>query len=159
MLLYFLVEDHEGKTSSFELEGHQWHLTKEELDVSDQEKLNFICISYTWGNGRVPGPFRDNYDISDRTIPALIAAMTHRPSCKRFWIDALCVPAEPKEKMLCLESMGFIYSRATEVIVVLSTGARAALEQMNRSDQVNYSILCDLEKEEWISRAWTYQEV
>src|SRR5438034_11487271 len=121
MLLYLLVRDYEGSAGSVQLEGYHWRLAKEDLD---QEDLDFTCISYTWGEGRVPSPFRDNFDVSDRTIPALIAAIAHRPSCERFWIDAFCVPAAAKEKTHCLESMGFIYARATEVIVVLSNGPR-----------------------------------
>jgi hypothetical protein len=54
--------------------------------------------------------------------------------------------------------MGFIYSRAAEVIVVLSNAARPVLEQMSASDHVDSVHLDILEREEWVSRAWTYQE-
>ncbi|KAJ9604283.1 hypothetical protein H2200_011117 [Cladophialophora chaetospira] len=54
--------------------------------------------------------------------------------------------------------MGFIYSRADEVIVVLSNTARPVLERMSTSDRVDLIHLGILEGEEWIVRAWTYQE-
>src|SRR5262245_23558241 len=102
MLLYLLVRDDEGHAGSFELDGYKWRLAQKELAACQQEELGFICISYSWGEGRVPSPFRDNFDVSDRTIPALTAAMRHRPSCDCFWIDAFCVPADAEEKKHCL---------------------------------------------------------
>ncbi|EXJ57181.1 hypothetical protein A1O7_07528 [Cladophialophora yegresii CBS 114405] len=54
--------------------------------------------------------------------------------------------------------MGFIYSRAEEVIVVLSSAARPVLQQMSTSDHIDRVHLDLLEQEEWVTRAWTYQE-
>ncbi|ETI25784.1 hypothetical protein G647_02558 [Cladophialophora carrionii CBS 160.54] len=54
--------------------------------------------------------------------------------------------------------MGFIYSQAEEVIVVLSKAARPVLEQMSTSDHIDRVHLDLLEQEEWVTRAWTYQE-
>lgn len=158
MLLYLLVPDLEAKPGSFELEGYHWALEPHDLEADDVMVPMFTCISYSWGQGREPSPLRTNFDISDRTLPALATAIEHRPSCKCVWIDALSVPEEPQERARCLESMGYIYSLAKEVLVVLSRGAQTALEQMSKSDHIDHDNLHDLEKEHWISRAWTYQE-
>ncbi|RYP89779.1 hypothetical protein DL770_004073 [Monosporascus sp. CRB-9-2] len=45
-----------------------------------------------------------------------------------------------------------------EVIVVLSNAVRSVLEQMRTSDHLDSIHLDLLEREEWVSRAWTYQE-
>jgi hypothetical protein len=69
------------------------------------------------------------------------------------------VPVDaPEKRAHTLESMGYIYSRAEEVIVVLSSAARPVLEQMSTSDRLDPVHLDILEQEEWVSRAWTYQE-
>ncbi|XTI88882.1 hypothetical protein V2W45_1398795 [Cenococcum geophilum] len=158
MLLYLLVPDLEAKSSSFEFEGYHWALEPHDLEADDVMEPVFTCISYSWGPGREPSPLRINFDISDRTLPALATAIKHRPSCKRVWIDALSVPEEPQERARCLGSMGYIYSLAEEVLVVLSSGAQTALEQMSKSHRIDHDSLHNLEKEDWISRAWTYQE-
>ena len=158
MLLYLLVPGLKAKSGSFELEGYHWALEPHDLEADDVMEPGFTCISYSWGHGREPSPLRIDFDISNRTLPALATAIKHRPSCERVWIDALSVPEEPQERARCLENMGYIYSLAEEVLVVLSSAAQTALEQMSKSDRIDHDSLRDLEKEDWISRAWTYQE-
>jgi hypothetical protein len=158
MLLYLLKRDTQKCDASHELDGCYWRLEAHDLEASTPELLQFSCISYSWGTKRVPSPFNADFEVSDRTAPALATFNWHRPSCKYVWIDAFCVPSKGPERALTLESMGYIYSRAEEVIAILSNGAGPALEQMNKSDFTQPDQLATLEKEEWISRAWTYQE-
>jgi hypothetical protein len=159
MLLNFLVQVPEPEPGSIEVRGRFWKLAAQDLDeAADGEEVRFACISYSWGSGREPSPFRADFQVSDRTMPALNAFIRHRPSCKRVWIDAFCVPEEPEMQAYCLESMGYIYSRAEEVVVVLSSAARPALEHMGDPDRVEFAHLLVLENEGWVSRAWTYQE-
>jgi hypothetical protein len=54
--------------------------------------------------------------------------------------------------------MGFIYARAAEVVVVLSSAAWPALTRMVDSSRLDIDDLAVLEREEWVERAWTYQE-
>jgi hypothetical protein len=70
------------------------------------------------------------------------------------------VPGEehPAERAATLESMGFIYSQANEVIVVLTAQALPAIEQIRHRSQLLATHLDILEKEDWVTRAWTYQE-
>ncbi|KAK1751489.1 hypothetical protein QBC47DRAFT_434633 [Echria macrotheca] len=149
-----------------EAEGPHLHVANLTLGLQAQpldpspSPAPFICISYSWGTGRTPSPFCPSELVSDRTIPALHAVLTQRPLSRAFWVDAFCVPGldSPAERAATLESMGFIYSRAEEVIVVLTGRALPALEQIGREENLLPSHLDALEREDWVTRAWTYQE-
>ena len=158
MLLYLLARESNSLEDSVELDAAFWRLITQDLDSSETRDLQFTCISYSWGAGREPNPFEPTSTISSRTIPALLAAATHRPSSTCFWVDAFCMPQDTREKTETLEGMGYIYSEAHEVIAVLSSSFRPALEQMRISDRVDPRYLHGLESDEWVSRAWTYQE-
>lgn len=149
----------ENAKSYLEIDGQRWSLEEQELDAG-QNTPKFICVSYTWGDGRVLSPLHGNFSISDRTIPALKAVVHQRQQCRAIWLDALCVPPpeQEMERAATLESMGFIYAQAAEVVVVLSCRARATLEQIQGGKKLVSHHLDDLECEEWVSRAWTYQE-
>ena len=54
--------------------------------------------------------------------------------------------------------MGFIYSQAEEVVVVLTAQARPALERISSESSLLRTHLSLLEQEDWVTRAWTYQE-
>lgn len=54
--------------------------------------------------------------------------------------------------------MGFIYSQADEVIVVLTAQTRPVLEQITKKLELLRPHLDILEQEDWVTRAWTYQE-
>jgi hypothetical protein len=94
----------------------------------------------------------------DCTISAVTAAIrNHDPdhSALMIWIDAFCIPIEPHMKRATLESMGFICSRATQVVVVLLNEAFAAIEEMSQLDTAKISssvanILDLLENNEWV---------
>ena len=96
--------------------------------------------------------------MSDRTLLALTAAM-RASSMSLFWIDAFCIPTIQPQRSNTLESMGFIYHLAAEVIAVLSDGTSEVLEQMKRSDRLNEQHLLKLDRDEWVRSVWTYQEV
>lgn len=137
MHLYLLVPTDSRTPHSLEVNGRHWSLQSVNPDSS---------------------PFNSSFPVSDRTIPALQTFIRHRPSCEHIWIDAFCVPlAEPKRAQT-LESMGYIYARAKEVLVVLSEAARPALERMQGGGGIGIEELAVLEREEWVERAWTYQE-
>ena len=140
----------------------------ERLDISASSIIPpYICISYVWGPGRVPNPIHPTVTMSDRTLPAIAAAIQNydpNHSARMIWIDAFCVPIEPLAKRATLESMGFIYGRATQVVVVLSNEAFAAIETVNRLETAGTSsaateVLDPLENDAWMRSVWTYQEV
>ncbi|KAI8624333.1 hypothetical protein F5Y19DRAFT_454728 [Xylariaceae sp. FL1651] len=158
MQLYLLERDRQGRQGTVTIGKAQWRLTSDRFDILKTDDKSFTCVSYVWGSGRESNPFQPSSNVSDRTLPALRAVMSCRPSCDRIWVDAFCVPVDRPEKIYTIERMGYIYARAREVVVVLSAAAHPILEQMRVSDRLKTEHLDDLEKEEWVSRAWTYQE-
>lgn len=149
------------------LEGREYALVDEEIDPSSPTP--FTAVSYAWGAGREPDPLHADHKISSRTIPVLRACAKLRPIQTRFWVDAFCVHLPPgsEQQKRDLESMGFIYSAAAEVIVVLSPDAQDILREIYASRDLDWKSwtglseenLLKLEREDWIVRAWTYQEI
>ena len=75
-----------------------------------------------------------------------------------LWIDALCVPTDEPARSSCLREMGWIFSAAFHVIVVLERRCSGLLRCIGRSEKVEDFALLALEEEKWVRRAWTYQE-
>lgn len=159
MELNLLVEAPEGTDlACLDVEGKRWCL-KNALNTSEPGSLpEYTCISYTWGAGRVPNPFDDSRPMSAQTLPVLIAAM-RSTRAKALWIDALCVPARDPQRRATLESMGFIYSRAIQTVIVLSASSFGAVKHMIRSDRLDEDGLSTLNQDVWVKSVWTYQEV
>ena len=142
---------------SFFLEGRQWTLSPL-LDLENDDHLPpFACISYRWGLGREPHAMVEGLTMSTRTCPSLAAAI-RIGSSNAFWTDVFCVPPAGPERQSTLENMGYIYSRATEVIIVLSEGTFSVIQEMLHKGSVSESGLQVLECDEWVSSVWTYQE-
>jgi hypothetical protein len=159
MHLYLLVPSSSPTSRTIEVNGRHWSLQPFDLDrFSDGTGVTYSCISYTWGSGREPSPFDSSFLVSDRTIPALQTFTRHRPACSGIWIDAFCVPLTEPERAQTLESMGYIYAQADEVLVVLSSAALPTLTRMLGSSRLDIADIAALEGEEWVERAWTYQE-
>ena len=143
---------------TLDLPGGSWALLElDELPSSDAG-LRYICVSYAWGPTRVFNPFNPTTPMSDRTWAALTTAIGDAPPAA-IWIDALCVPSEAPHRTLTLRRLGLIYSRAAEVAVVLSAACRPALEKIQKREPLDPAALLALEEDEWVSRAWTYQEL
>ena len=70
------------------------------------------------------------------------------------------MPRDEPAKRFTLESMGFIYSQCEEVVIMLSSTAAEAIEQMGThgSGRVTEEGLRGLEEDRWATRLWTYQE-
>lgn len=135
-----------------------WVLTEVSFTLDATDLPEYTCISYVWGTGRTVNPLNKNLVISDKTILALeVVIKTQQP--KAIWVDALCVPSEEPAKTACLLSMGMIYSKASQVVVVLSELCSNLLEEIYTIGCVNTEVLLSLENDKWITRAWTYQEV
>ena len=85
----------------------------------------FACISYVWASDRTPNPIFEGKVMSANTVTALVcAAKVASPSVKAFCVDALCIPYTQPARNNTLESMGYIYSVAVEVIVALTAVAQ-----------------------------------
>lgn len=169
---------------SVELCGSRWVLT-EWMPIADAPP--YTCISYSWGSGRVDNMFEDGQLMSYRTIPAIETAikasqipehwnyaLMYSPrneqkeaaavkaaikAAQAIWIDALCVPASEPARSACLRSMGAIYSSAAQVFAVLSESCAKLLHQIKDTGHMNPEEFFVLENDDWITRAWTYQEM
>ena len=140
------------------LEGRHWKLSQP-LDLENDEQLpQFACVSYVWGSGREPHALVDGLTMSTHTCPSLAAAI-RAGSCNAFWTDVFCVPHAGPERQSTLENMGYIYSRATEVIIILGKDTFSAIQEMMHNSSVSESKLQILECDEWVSSVWTYQEI
>jgi len=169
---------------SIELLGKKWVIC-EYADVADAP--TYTCISYAWGLETVENPFYDGQLMSARTIPVLEAAFSASHSAQNWsenirfdykkdaqkekegrdaalsatqaiWIDALSVPPQEPTRTACLQSMGQIYSAAHQVLVVLDKQCSKVIQSISKGEKIETAALLSLEKESWVSRAWTYQE-
>lgn len=143
---------------SFHLEDRDWTLSQP-LDLEHDEHLPpFACISYRWGSDREPHALADGLTMPTRTLPSLAAAI-RTCSCNAFWTDVFCVPAAGPERQSTLENMGYIYSRATEVVIVLGEDTFAVIQKMIQHGLISETDLQILERDKWVSSVWTYQEI
>lgn len=114
-LLVEIGNEGEAQGPVLTLNDRLWTLTTI-LTPNDDPAVHpdYVCVSYIWGPKRVTNPFQPAPQlISSNTLPALAAVM-HNTHSKAFWIDAFCIPTTQPARRATLESMGFIYSQATE---------------------------------------------
>lgn len=171
-------------TPSLVLFGRRWVIC-EYANLADAPP--YTCLSYAWGKAKVQEPLGQGQVMSARTVPSIEAAIassqsqeswaknikfSHKGEAEKeeagqiaslkasqaFWIDALCVPLDDPARAACLQEMGKIYSAAYQVIVVLSAQCSSVMNCIRRSEKIDIATLRCLESEEWVSRAWTYQE-
>ncbi|KAI1810164.1 hypothetical protein GGS20DRAFT_220669 [Poronia punctata] len=159
MLLHLLERGPAEKENSVEIGGAHWHLATYDLNTCNVDTIPFTCVSYSWGKGKIISAFHcEPFLVSDRTLSVVATLVSRRPSCTRIWVDAFCVPLEGYDRIHTLQSMGYIYAVAQEVVAVLSSATRPVLTQMAESDRLSDANLDILEADDWITRAWTYQE-
>lgn len=140
------------------LEGRHWMLSQSHDLEHDVNLPSFACISYRWGSGREPHALIEGLTMSTRARSSLAAAI-RIGSCNAFWSDVFCVPPDGSERQSTVEKMGYIYSRATEVIIVLGEGTFSIIQKMILKSSISESDLQILECDEWVSSVWTYQEI
>jgi len=143
---------------SIQIGGCPWVLTEIADIVPGDDPPRFTCISYAWGSGKSAHLFDERETMSDRTLAVIETAVRIR-SPAALWIDAFCVPFDELARSTCLSRMGEIYSQASEVVVVLSETCSSMLAQIRDSSQVDLESLLNFERDDWVSRVWTYQEL
>ena len=55
--------------------------------------------------------------------------------------------------------MGYIYHRASEIIIALREETFSAIAELQKQDYFSEAALKVLERDEWVSSVWTYQEI
>ncbi|KIJ56469.1 hypothetical protein M422DRAFT_219626 [Sphaerobolus stellatus SS14] len=128
----------------------------------------YYCVSYIWGQGRTQNIIHDGFQMSDHTLPSLEAAIDNHQDITAIWIDAFCIPTDPIEKQTSLERMGYIFSQANGVIVVLKETTWEAIDEIIHTDLIAEKSVLNgfprrllklIDADEWIRSIWTYQEV
>ncbi len=157
-LLVRAAEPRHSDARTIEFGGIQWTLAEFDKDPGTAEVPEYVCISYSWGSGRTANPLEVGQSISDRAIPAIDATIKAlQPGA--IWIDSLCVPSLDPARATCLQHMGMIFGTATQVTAVLSKSCAAILKQIHDTACMDLDALSVLESDDWVTRAWTYQEI
>lgn len=138
--------------------GQRWQVVDHGAVPFPAHAPEYTCISYSWAGGRTPNPFDPERPMSSRALPALETAIAAlRPPA--IWLDAACMPSQEPARSLCLQNMGAIYAAASGVLAVLSPSSSILLDKVRREEAVGSEELRLLEADDWVSRAWTYQEM
>src|SRR5579859_1778950 len=148
------------------VDGVPWHV----IDGSKwlEEGNTYACISYAWGNKTVPNPIYGGSNImSIRTMSVLETAIRTLIDASpiAIWIDAFCLPPRgDPTRTQGIDEMGKVYSAALKVIVVLSETSKpflqlASVELKGQAGMAHMHTLENLEKDLWVTRVWTYQEI
>lgn len=159
MEIHLLVETRgEPFQGSLFLEGKRWTLSPPLELENNPHHPRYACISYRWGTATEPHALIEGLTMSAQTLPSLTAAI-RTSELNAFWTDIFCVPASGFERQATLERMGYIYSRAAEVIVVLGESTFSVIQNMMNGGPVDGSDLRIMEHDEWVASVWTYQEI
>jgi hypothetical protein len=125
-----------------------------------EPEYEYTCVSFSWGSGKTRNPFDPERPMPPRVLPALEAAIAAlKSSPPAIWLDVACMPSQEPARSLCLGSMGAIYAAASGVLAVLSRSASILLDKVRQEKVVGPEELLLLEADDWVSRAWTYQEI
>lgn len=181
LLLEPANENSSPDTPFIELCGSRWVLNEY---ANSSHAPAYTCISYAWMKNTKENPLDAGKRMSARTIPVIETTIKTSRSpenwsnvqisldpqkdtaakseaivaTQAFWIDALCVPQQEPARTLCLQRMGEIYSSAWQVFVVLPESCSPVFRQIKTADCIDSTALFIFESDEWITRAWTYQE-
>ncbi|KAI0050548.1 hypothetical protein FA95DRAFT_1536012 [Auriscalpium vulgare] len=163
-----LVDCDEGSAGPvLSLDGRRQMRLTEPLDILSPNATvpDYTCVSYVWGpeSERLQNAIHPSVLMSTHTLPALRAA-TRAVGGGGFWMDAFSVPLKHPAKRATLESMGFIYSKARRVVVVLAAASMAAFAEMatwhsGTPGLPPRALLDVLNADMWVRSVWTYQEV
>jgi Heterokaryon incompatibility protein (HET) len=139
--------------------GHsRWVAVRHDRVPPVGEAPEYTCVSYSWGAGRRANPFDPEHPMSDRAVRA-VEATIEAVDPAAIWFDAFCVPGDEPQRALCLRSMGAIYAAASRVIAVLTPSTMNVFEAIRDGRAIASDQLRALESDDWVSRAWTYQEM
>jgi hypothetical protein len=145
-------------TTSIDVAGERWQIVDHGAVPLPADAPAYICVSYSWGDGRTANPFDPTRPMSPRVRPALETAIaTLRPAA--VWLDAACMPSHEPARSRCLQSMGAIYAAASGVLAVLPPSIGSVLDAVGQKKAVSSEHLQCLKADDWVSRVWTYQEI
>lgn len=133
-----------------------------------QEGKKYIAISYAWGDHKVPNTLYGGANImSSRTMNILKVAIRRIKghSDLGIYLDAFCLPPRgDPSRAEGIDEMSHVYNNASQVLVVLSNDSApflklAKLGITGQARMEHTPPLELLEKDYWVTRVWTYQEM
>jgi len=150
--------DFHSPSASIEIEGVRWVVRDFAFDAAQPPPVAYTCVSYAWGAGRTPSPFETSLAVSDRALPVVAATIRAlRPAA--IWVDAFCMPSDEPAKTTTLRGLGALYAGAKQLAVVLSEACSPVLAKAHADGVIDAEALAILERDPWVSRVWTYQEM
>lgn len=166
-LKYLSKQSNTSKAAEYEFEFHDFEIVNSNHHFSMEK---YICVSYAWENISTKHPYNDNIKISDRTLAVIQTAYySYQQLLKnkvkdivvtdKIWIDSICIPSNRDESEIYYNLMGEIYAKSSVVIVVLSKELENVLNKFRNSIQLSEEDFELLNKDKWVSRQWTYQEI
>lgn len=155
--LLFRANENDAVAGALVIGGVKWRLGDWRDTPGEGEALAYTCVSYAWGDAYGPHPLDPLNAMSVRALSAAEAVIaSFSPSA--LWIDAFCVPLSGPARRECLRRLGAIYRNASQVVAVLSLACAPVLERLAQGDR-NLLELDLFESDDWVARAWTYQEI
>jgi hypothetical protein len=142
-----------AETPGLTIAGRRWVVLQQSEDSPVPE---YCCVSYSWATSRAPHPLAPDTLVSARAMPVLETALS-ACDASAIWLDAICVPFDEPSRTATLRSMG----RSMAAAPALSSYCRPSVRvpsSTSRSGEVGEADLRDLEVDDWVTRAWTYQE-
>jgi Heterokaryon incompatibility protein (HET) len=152
-----------NNSAAINLQGHL--LQTVTLPEGEWTKQPYTCVSFAWGEAKMPNPLAPVFHMSARALPVLETAIkslghiTESGAGFALWMDTFCMPNDEELKQLYLGRMGDIYAQAAQVIVVLSTRLQPLLQAIRNETAIPDELLLLLNNDEWVTRAWPYQEI
>lgn len=119
---------------------------------------DYVCVSYAWGEHEKSNPFSSGQGMSERAF-SVLKTVVQNECPKAIWVDAFCVPPTEPDRSAHLSRMGWLFSKAKRVVIVLSPCCIEILRKIQADQPLETDLLEDLEKDPWVSRVWTYQEL
>lgn len=73
----------------------------------------------------------------------------------RLWIDTLCCPVDPDDKLISLQRIADVYRKADHVLVLDTTLTAVKYEDTHAAELLVRTFLCS----PWMRRLWTLQGI
>lgn len=149
----------------------------------EQQKYNFIAISYSWGNNPARKDIycNDNDDQLEIYLDCynMLRWLRREGTTRTLWIDAICInQKDPEEKSLQVRAMGEIYAAAISTDIYLgehTPGSEALFCYLDDAQDILLNggstdllpappdtIVDEVERlfeRTWFSRIWVIQEL
>ncbi|KAF2803344.1 HET-domain-containing protein, partial [Mytilinidion resinicola] len=144
--------------------------------IQATDALDYITLSYVWGKSSEDEDPPNESSLPER-VPRTIEHAVHVTKALGFrylWVDRYCVPQHGPEKQRMIQEMDLVYENS-ELTLIAAAGEtpahglpgiggtsrklRPPIQLGSHSAVVaSFSLVEEIQKTKWNTRAWTYQE-